>query len=94
MKKQSDWEIEFDNKFVRDLGDKVEPIWKDPVGCVQPVKSFIAEQIKKEKEKVLVEMERFTKGVTQQEEEMVSEITVRTVRKVFLEKLKSLSAKE
>lgn len=34
-------EKKFDEEFVKDLGSKVEPIWKDSIGCVGPVKSFL-----------------------------------------------------
>lgn len=37
----SEWEKEFDEKFVRDMGADIEPVFIDLVGSVGPIKQFI-----------------------------------------------------
>lgn len=38
---RQEWEEEFDEKFVKDNGENVEPSFKDPNGDVGPVKGYI-----------------------------------------------------
>lgn len=38
-------EKRFDESFVKDQGPFIEPTWKDPNGCVGPVRAFIHETI-------------------------------------------------
>lgn len=60
------WEIEFDEQFVKDLGSEVEPVWKDPIGCVGPVKTFIRtqrEQAKREERAKILQAYRQCTGI-------------------------------
>ena len=41
---KEEWEKEFDEQFVKDLGSEAQPVWQDAGGTVGPVKAFIRQQ--------------------------------------------------
>ena len=47
------WEKEFRKEFVKDLGPKIEPVWKDPNGCVGPVIASISKTRADDKERMV-----------------------------------------
>ena len=51
------WEISFRDKFVKDLGDKCEPVFLDPNGSVGPIIRFIKDLRKHDMEEL---MNKFT----------------------------------
>jgi len=52
----------FDKEFLKDMGDECEPVFIDPVGCVGPIRYFIAraleyqEKLKQEMIEKILEM--------------------------------------
>lgn len=48
-----DWRERFDEQFVKDNGGDIEPSFKDSNGDVGPVRVFIQELLKEERERTL-----------------------------------------
>ena len=50
---KKNWEKKFDEEFVRDNGENIEPSFKDPDGSVGPIKYFIRELLQQERERII-----------------------------------------
>ena len=42
----------FDKEFLKDMGDECEPVFIDPVGCVGPIRCFIAEALEYQQKEI------------------------------------------
>lgn len=52
-KQQENWTEEFDEEFVKDNGDKIEPSFKDPNGDVTLIKSFISKTLSENNQRIV-----------------------------------------
>ena len=62
------WAEMFDEKFVKDNGDSIEPSFSDPNGQVGPVKSFIKSLLKDEKKKWVEEVKKTLESIVWESE--------------------------
>ena len=70
---------EFDERFVQNLGDKVEPVFIDPIGIVGPARLFLKQKLQeveqKERERLLNQpANQHDQEVIKQERERIIEI--------------------